>query len=182
MTEFSPPSFEELFTQHKDRVYRLALRLVRNAADAEDVAQRVFLRVYERMDTIRRELELSHWLYRITMNLSIDLLRARKRGAGTASLDEGGEETGITLHDRIADPSPGQAEQCERSERAAAVQDALTRLPEKYRSVLILREFEGMSYDEVATLLGVSEKVVGVRLIRAKQKLLEFMKASGVME
>lgn len=146
---------------YADRVYRTALHVLGQPADAEDALQDVFLRLFDKADGFRGDARVSTWIYRATVNHCINILRSRRRGP-------------IGLVDDVLDPidtvgnSPAAAS--ERAETRATVHELLERLPEKDRTVLVLREIEELSYLEIAEVLDVPEGTVMSRLSRARAR------------
>jgi RNA polymerase sigma-70 factor (ECF subfamily) len=163
-------AFEELVIAHQHRVFGVALRMLGNAAEAEDVAQEVFLRAHGGLRAFRGDAKLSTWLYAITARVCWSRLGSAERRAGRA-----GEEALL----RLSDPGPGPAGSLERGELEAALQRAIAELPEERRMVVILRDVEGLSYEEIAGALDLELGTVRSRLHRARQdlkdKLLRFL-------
>ena len=170
-------AFAVLMEEYQKKVYLLALRTVGNPQDAEDMTQEAFLRAYRSIHSFRGDSKLSVWLYRLTTNLCIDLLRSRGRKP-TVSLtvednDEDTQELDVT--DERYDPE----EIFQRRELQRAVQRGLAALPEDYRVILVLRELEGLSYAEIGEVLGLEEGTVKSRLFRARKKLCAFLIEDG---
>jgi RNA polymerase sigma-70 factor (ECF subfamily) len=162
-------AFRELVTRHEDRVYRLALRMLRDEQDAEDVLQETFLSVYRHLDSFRGDSEFSTWVYRIAANASLMKLRSRK---ATVSLDEpapDGEEEGPPRD--LADWSVTPEEAILSSEIRTQMDRALQGLSEALRLVFVLRDIEGLSIEETARVLGISVPNVKTRLHRARLAL-----------
>ena len=137
-------AFAQLVALHEKKVYNLALRMCGNPEDAWDAAQEAFLSAWRGLPSFRGEAGFSTWLYRLTSNAAIDLLRRTRRQRGEASLDD--ENLGIDAVDRT--PSP--QEQAEASELRGAVTAGLSRLTDSHRQALVLREVQGLSYEEIA--------------------------------
>lgn len=133
------PSFENIFNKYKDRIFGLIIRMIKKSEDAEDITQQVFIRVYRKYDSFRRESDLYTWIYRIAMNLCTDYIRrqvsGRKHGE-TISIDNNLEDSRVPSHENYL----------EQLELTAIIQEVISRMKEKYRDVIILREFEGLSY------------------------------------
>jgi RNA polymerase sigma-70 factor (ECF subfamily) len=155
----------EFVDAHRDRIITVVARVAGAGADAEDLAQEAFLKAFGAIGRFDGRSALFTWLYRIAVNTARDDV-ARRRRRPAASLD-GADGARVDPPDPTE--SPGQS--LERHERAALVRAALERLPEPFRSTLILREMEGHSYEEVATILGVSIGTVESRIFRARCKL-----------
>jgi RNA polymerase sigma-70 factor, ECF subfamily len=160
-------AFETLVALHERMVYGLAARLLGDQEEARDLAQDVFLQVFRTVGSFRGHSSLRTWIYRIVVNLCRNRhrfwqRRARHRSCGLDELS-GAEELRVS---RPGVPSP--FEMTRRSERARQVQRALLRLKFDHRLVLVLREVEGLSCDEVAATLGVAVGTVKSRLARAR--------------
>jgi RNA polymerase sigma-70 factor (ECF subfamily) len=168
-------AFRRLVERHQRRAFALAVSLVRDDSDAREVVQEAFIRVYRNLDGFEGGSSFFTWLYRIISNLSIDLLR--KPGRQAADLDEEriaahageGEDATIPFLSTYDGADPVDA--LRRREIAARLQSALDGLPPYHRAVVVLREIEGLSYEEMAQALGVSKGTVMSRLFHARQKL-----------
>lgn len=167
-------AFEQLLDRYQKTVYHHALRLVGDPEDAADVTQEVFFKLWRSLPDFRGESGLSTWLYRLTDNCAIDLLRREKKRRGDSSLDD--EEASLVLP---ADPSPTPHQAAEHSELRRAVADALAQLNDEHRRVLVLREISGLSYDEIALTLGLSPGTVKSRIARARLALANFLRKNG---
>lgn len=166
-------SEQEFLEGHAGLVYNLALRLTGNRADAEDLAQDALLRAVRALPGFRGDSQLSTWAYRITVNAWKNRVRAEKRRKfwstvtlGLVSSVDGGEE----LRDVKADEPPLDAG-LETAERSASVQKALLELDEDDRAIVVLRELEEKSYEEIGATLGLGQGTVKSRLFRARAKL-----------
>jgi len=156
------PSWEEIVEQHSDRVYRLAYRLTANRHDAEDLTQEVFVRVFRRLDTYTPG-TFEGWLHRVTTNLFLDQARRKQRirfdalseeRAGT--LRSTGPAPDVALDDRMFDDD---------------VERALASLPPDFRAAVVLCDVEGLSYDEIADILGAKLGTVRSRIHRGRAML-----------
>jgi RNA polymerase sigma-70 factor (ECF subfamily) len=148
----------------------LAVGLVRDEQDAQEVVQEAFLRVHKNLASFNGGSSFFTWLYRIVTNLSIDLIRRPFRREG--ALDERNarsQQDDIPLLAGLDSGDP--LEYVHRGEMAASIGAALDALPPYHRGVIILREVEGMSYQEIAEVMGVSKGTVMSRLFHARQKL-----------
>ncbi len=155
--------FEILMRRHNQRVYRAVRSFLHDEAEVEDVMQQAYLRAYLAIDGLVAGSKVASWLVKITVNEALDRLRHRRRLAEDV-LDEEDEEG-----DRMASTTP-EKELGDR-ELARLLEAALGDLREIYRAVFVLREVDGMSTEDVAEALGVSEQVVKTRLHRAKALL-----------
>lgn len=149
-------------------VYALAFRLVRDRDEAADVTQEVFVRVMRSVVGFRGESAFGTWLHRVTVNTALTSLRKRSRRAlpGREAFGMPGDEA-IGLVDSDAGPE----ERAERAELLARAEAAVAALPESSRTIVVLRDVEGMSTAEVAAATGLSETAVKVRLFRARERL-----------
>jgi RNA polymerase sigma-70 factor (ECF subfamily) len=171
-------AFELLTSQYERQVYSLALRLLRNPHDAEDVTQQTFLSVIEHLGGFREEASFETWLMRIATHAAFKVLRKR-RGLEMVSLDQLAEspEDGepIPLPGFIADWRESPERLVAKNETRRLIEDALDHLDENHRVVFLLRDVEGMSIRETADALNMSEANVKVRLLRARLRLRELL-------
>jgi RNA polymerase sigma-70 factor (ECF subfamily) len=156
-------AFEELVRRHRDRVYRIALRMLGNESDAEDATQDAFVQAWTRLPEFRAESQFSTWMHRIATNRCLDMLRARRP---TTTLPDQ-REAPATRPDRIV----------EAAWQVADLKAAIGRLTPEQRAPFVLRDLEGHTYEEIAETLGVSVSAVKSRLHRARLELLEVMRA-----
>jgi len=168
--------FEELVGRHERQVYTLALRIVQNPHDAEDVTQQAILSALENLAGFREEARFATWLYRIATHAALKIIRKRQ-GLHTVSLEEATEPRDgtdeIPHPEFIADWRQSPEELVERNETRRLLDEALAQLDEKHRLVFLLRDVEGLSVKETADALGLSEANVKVRLLRARLQLRE---------
>jgi RNA polymerase sigma-70 factor (ECF subfamily) len=153
-------AFDELMRRYKRPVVNFVHRLLGNAADADDVAQEVFVRVYRNLDTYRPKTKFSTWLFALARNAAIDRLRWRTRHPAER----------IESAAQLAAPS-GTADEVAAREVGEQIAAAVDKLPEDQRTALVLAEYHGLSYAEIAEVMHCSEKSVESRLYRAKQTL-----------
>ena len=166
-------AFETLLGLYQNKVYGLALRMCGSEEDAWDVAQEAFLAAWRALPGFRGESGFSTWLYRLTANAAIDCLRREKKRRGELSIEGG--ELPLSLPD--AGPSPQEA--AEGGELRAAVNAALARLTDQHRTVLILRELQELSYEEIAGALGLDLGTVKSRISRARKALRKILLEDG---
>jgi len=165
-------AFAELFRRHSDRVFRLALSILGQgfAAEAEDVAQEVFLKVHHALASFRGEAEVGSWIYRITFNQAVNLkARARYR---KPHLDD-------TVLSQVATAEPGPHSLLETAQRDQSLAECIQMLPEVYQSALRLYYWLGAGVAEVAALLDVPENTAKSYLHRARQLLDGMLKERG---
>jgi RNA polymerase sigma-70 factor (ECF subfamily) len=163
-------AFRKLVERHQRRAFAIAVSLLRDENDAREVVQEAFLRVYRGLSTFNGSSSFFTWLYRIVTNLAIDLMRKPSRRE--AELDEArrlDDEEQIPLLSRIDGADP--IDMVRRGEIAQRIREALDELPPYHRSVIVMREVEGMSYEEMAEAMGVSKGTIMSRLFHARQKL-----------
>ena len=162
----------ECVKRHAPGIYRLALRLVRDPSDAEDVMQETFLNAFKAIDKFDGRSELRTWLYRIAYNAA--MMRFRKKRPEFVSIDEPEDpDSAIPVPRNLADWSSLAENELQRAELRVELERAIQDLPDKLRVVFVLRELEGLSTDETATTLGVTIEVVKTRLHRARLWLRE---------
>ena len=170
-------AFETLVLSYEKNVYNLALRMVKNPEDASDMAQEAFIRAYNSLASFRGESKFYVWLYRIVSNVCLDFLRSRSRHL-TVSLsveNDEGEETELDIPDESQSPEA----LLERRLTRDSVRRGLDALSEEYRQILLLREIQGLSYDEIAETLSMELGTVKSRIFRARKKLCDFLLRDG---
>jgi len=162
-------AFETLVRMYNRKVFALAYGFVRDQAAADDLAQEIFLKVYQALPNFRVESEFGTWLYRIAVNHVKDFLRKSGRRK-TVSLDQVGDGPLA-----VGDGADARILEREEEERRAAVRRVLETLPPKYRLILTLRDVEGLPYEEVARVLAIAPGTVDSRLHRARKMLRKKM-------
>lgn len=163
-------AFGQLVEAYQQRVYSLAFGIVRNREDAWDVAQEAFVKAYRSLDRFQGNAAFYTWLYRITYNLSIDHLRAKNRRemvdiSENRKMEKVLAESGQNRMD--AQPE----KMADRKELSRVLKDAMAKLSDKHRAIIVLREVEGLAYEEMAEVLGISKGTVMSRLFHARQNL-----------
>jgi RNA polymerase sigma-70 factor, ECF subfamily len=170
----SDAAFDWLVTYYHAGVYNLAHGMLSDASDAADVTQEVFLRAFKGIQGFRRGSSLKTWLYRITVRQALNHRRwcwRHRREQISLDADEGGKKTSLEVPDAEATPF----ERFAAKETQAAVRRALEQLPEAFRSAVILRDLEGLSYEEVAEVLDISVGTVKSRILRGRRLLKEIL-------
>ena len=162
-------AFGALVEQYRDNVYRLAYRMCGNAYDADEAAQEAFVAAWRALPNFRGDAKFSTWLYRLTTNAAIDVMRREKRHQTVGD----GEMVDV------ADDADSPQETVERTEQQEAVQKALSTLSEEYREVLLLRYMEELDYAEIAEVLQLPSGTVKSRINRAKAALKTALLKSG---
>jgi RNA polymerase sigma-70 factor (ECF subfamily) len=162
-------AFGELVLKHQDRLFGTLVHMLGSFHDARDVAQDAFLLAYEKLGTFRQESSFYSWLFRIAYNAAISR-RRRERGM-PVSLDERRGRTGLEPSDPSLSTDPAGQLQSEESQRL--VREALDSLGEEYRDAIIMKEIEGLRYEEIARLQQCPIGTVRSRIHRARQLLRE---------
>jgi len=163
-------AFGELVSRYQNRVFHLAFSFTRDRAAADDLAQEIFLKAYLALPGFRGKSEFSTWLYRLAINHIKDYLRKMKK---KMKREEPLEEARVKLVPDEGDTTQEEEELMEK--RRKLLEKVMTTLPEKYRIILTLRDIEGLSYEEIASFLGISLGTVDSRLHRARKLLREKM-------
>lgn len=160
-------AFGLLVERYKAKVFNLVYSWTQDRAAADDLAQEIFIKAYFSLPKFKSKSEFGTWLYRIAVNHIKDYFRKNKTRLKEIPLAETGEKV-LTAENG----SRREEEQAE-EKRRALVQTALQRLPEKHRVILTLRDIQGLSYEEISRILGLSPGTVDSRLFRARKKLRE---------
>ncbi len=169
-----PEAFDRLVAAHQDRIYHAAYRITGNAEDAYDAAQETFIKAFRALPRYRHEAAFATWLHRIAVNTALDVVRRRPQ-TPPASLDD------VALPAAAHDPDV----EVERREVQRRVHQALQRLSPDHRVVVVLRDLQGMAYEEIAAVLRIPVGTVRSRLSRARDDLrglLRDLAPSGLME
>ena len=161
-----PRAFEELVRGYQHRVFGVAVRMLGNRAEAEEIAQEVFLRAHRAIADFRGDAKLSTWLYGIASRLCLNRL---------ASGDRRRVREGEDLLLRLPSGGPDASVELERAEISSALRQAIAELPEERRVVVVLRDLEGLSYEEIAQALELEPGTVRSRLHRARMDLKDKM-------
>jgi RNA polymerase sigma-70 factor (ECF subfamily) len=174
-------TFEGLVQEYKNRIYGYICRLTNDSPDAEDITQEVFIRAYQSMHAFRHDAAVDTWLYRIATNLVIDRFRRAKRAPQMVPVVTDAEDSlgEIPASNRDSDPQAT----AQLFELQKQVQKAIQSLPTKLRSVVVLHDMEGLSYEEVAQAVGCPVGTVKSRLFNARlllrRKLQHYMEGSS---
>lgn len=168
-------AFAALVRQYEKRVFALTTRLCGNAEDAQEAAQEAFLAAWQGLPFFRGDASFATWLYRLTHNACMDLLRREQRHSAAAgpSLDD--EELSL----EVSDPGEGPQEAAERAELRHAIERGLQTLPEGYRAALVLRELHQLSYEEIAQTTDTDLGTVKSRISRGRKLLRKFLMENG---
>ena len=158
-------AFRELVDRHSQTMFKTAFRLTGNEADADDLVQEAFLRAYRKLDRFDGRSQFSTWLYRITVNCGMDLMRKKSRRQARAAMDDG------VVLDSVAADDPRPDRLALSGEVRRAVQGVLEKLSPMERSAFVLRHFEGRSITEIGGLLGARSSATKHAIFRAVKKL-----------
>ena len=176
-------AFEALVYKYENFVYRTAYYAVGNAADAEDLTQEIFLKLWRGLSGFRGQSHILTWLARIARNTCADHIRKKKRTVPSESLTfaaDDGETADRDLRDNDPQNDPTQA--ADQSENVRLVRQAMAMLSEEHRTLIILRDMEGYSYERLARTLGLEEGTVKSRLFRARAHLKQILLSLGMTE
>jgi len=185
LREGSEQAFSSLLNLYQQPIYNFVYRLLEDPSDAPDVTQEVFFKVFRKIGDFRGECSLKTWIYRIAVNEASNLRRwfGRHRRR-EVSLDQRVDDA-PSLAELLADPQETQYEQLLLLERRRAVETALAEVKESFRIPVVMRDIEGLSYDEIAEILQVSLGTVKSRILRGREALkrkLAATAASGEVE
>ncbi len=162
-------AFGELVIRYQDRLYNALCGILNSPDDARDVAQDAFVQAFQQLKTFRGQSAFYSWLFRIALNAAASQRRRMRRKV--SSIDTAREQAGSDPPDRRSDAAPSHA--METHERRVAVQTALAKLPAEFRIPLVLKEIDGMKYQEIAAVVGCPVGTVRSRIHRARTELRE---------
>lgn len=174
--EGDPRAFRALYERYHLRVFRTAVRLLGDRVSAEDAVQEVFITLHERLADFDFRSSFSTWVYRITVNACYAVLRKRERRGKYQAYDRTIEE----LMPSSVEAAPDSA--MKRREIELYVEEAMSRLSSDLRATFVLRQMEGLSYEEIGQVLDVSTGTVASRLARARDQLSETLRSLGIDE
>lgn len=160
-------AFGRLVVRYQDRLYNTLVKILGSADDARDVVQDAFVHAFQKLSSFRGQSAFYSWLFRIAMNAAISEKRKTRRI--NASLDSAREQAGIEPSDEHPETQPSHS--LELSERQALVHTALSQLSEEFRTVIVLKEMEGMKYEEIADVVGCPIGTVRSRIHRARSEM-----------
>lgn len=163
-------AFETLIESHQKKVFNLCYRFFPNYDDASELAQEVFLKVYKSIALFKCDSSFFTWIYKIATTTCIDELRKR-RGKNTVSIDEIQDDNGQRIE--IADNSSNPHELYEKNQFKYEIQNAINKLSEEYKTVIILRDIQGFSYEEISEIVGIPLGTVKSRIKRARDCVKE---------
>jgi len=174
-------AFRTLVERYQKKVYAVAFGMVKDREEALDVVQEAFVKVHKSLDTFKADATFYTWLYRITVNVCIDVIR--RRGAMRAEAVEFDERIGHDLAEANLGAVSSQLgsnpeKSVLRRELGEKIQEALEQIPEKHRAILLLRELDGLSYEELAQVLEIPKGTVMSRLFHARAKVQKLLSES----
>ena len=178
-------AFRELIAAHRDRVYNITYRMLGNRAEAEDVAQEVFITVFKTIDTFREEAKFSTWLYRVAVNHSKNRIKylSRRQDRNKDELDETVHGEATSTNGAIGTPRPSTPDRAlEGAQMEKVLQEAIATLDEEQRTVVILRDVEDLSIEEICEITGLPDGTVKSRLHRARLVLRKKLQRQGIGE
>lgn len=168
-------AYEDIVEFYKDRVFQLCYRMLGDRHEAEDVAQEAFLRAYTNLHTFQLNRKFSTWLYRIATNLCIDRLRKKKPDYYLDAEVAGTE--GLDMYSQIPSDTKLPEDELERLEIKERIQMEIQRLPEKYRSVIVLKYIDELSLKEISEILNLPVGTVKTRIHRGRDALRKSMRS-----
>lgn len=172
--EGDPDSFRELVERYQNRLVSYLYRRLRNLDEAQEVAQEVFLKIYQALDRFDPKYRFSTWIFRVAQNAAIDLMR--KRRLKLVPLTRQDDEDDETRDWDLPSPERDAYGDLRNVERGEAIRDAIEDLPEEYRELIVLRHFGDLSYDEIATSQEMPLGTVKNKLFRGRQMLKETLR------
>lgn len=174
-------AFETLVRTYESFVYNVAYQSLKSQDDAFDVSQEVFIKVYKSLGSFRGDCKFSTWIYRVAQNVVKDFLRSKENKLKTVSVyetDSDGEEHQLEIVDESTAADPIAS--FEKKERAALVREAISRLSEEQRAVIVLRDMEGYTYEEIAEMLFLDMGTVKSRINRGRNAIKKFLSGRNI--
>lgn len=178
LQERDEDAFVECVREYQDKIFSLVYRMLGSKEEAEDVAQEVFVTVFKSIDTFRGDAKFSTWLYRIAANHCKNRIKylGRRARRSTTALDDAGEgELLDAQRHAMAPQSVGPDQALEGLQLERIVQDGIAQLDEEHRMLIVLRDIEDLSYEEICQITGLAEGTVKSRLHRARMALKDHM-------
>jgi RNA polymerase sigma-70 factor (ECF subfamily) len=184
IAEGDADAFEILVSRHQASVLNLIYRFIGNRTQAKDLAQEVFIRVWQAAKTYKPEAKFTTWIYRITANLCFNELKSARRKKWF-SFGHSDDQHGGTIEETLSDRAPSAEDLLLERERSRQISDALQSLPDNQRLALVLKRYDELSYQEIAQIIGCSVSAVESLLVRAKRTLqekLSFLKNDEIIK
>ncbi len=180
-----PSHFKALIRRYQSRIYNAAFRILGSTEEAEEVVQDTFLKVHQNMTKYQRQSSFSSWVFRIAHNHCVDLLRARQRRATGMPLlpydpqtipgEDESLEASLKVVSQVADSGPSPAQALEFKEQDAMIERSLKELPDTQRTVVVLHDIEGLSYQDISEIVGANVGTVRSRLHYGRLKLRQLL-------
>ena len=174
-----PHAYEQLIRCYQTQVYSLALRMLGDAEDAADVTQETFIRIFRTIDSFRGDASFSTWVYRVTSNLCLDWLRRRKRQVLSSDAPVSWEHE--TAPREAADNAPNPEDLLAAAELRQEIQSALNELESYHRLALLLRDVQGLSYEEISDILDLPLGTVKSRINRGRKQLKKMLQQKNIL-
>lgn len=168
-----PEAFGQLVCRYQDRLFNMLVHVLGSSDEAKDTVQDAFVHAFRKLHTFRGHSAFYSWLYRIALNAAVS--RKRKKRRPTISIEAAREKTGLEPRENHPHAQPDSA--LDRSERQQIVRQALQELSEEYRTALVLKEMEGLKYEQIAEIVGCPIGTVRSRIHRARAELREKLRA-----
>ncbi len=166
-------AYDLLVSRHQDAVYNLAYRMTGNRDDALELSQEALLKAWNALDRFGGNSSFFTWLYRIAINTTLSARRKARRRQGQVSMQAPGGRDDDEATMQLPDPSPGAEDEVDRQERRRLVQQAIGELDDEFRVVVVLRDIQQLSYDEISRFLDLPVGTVKSRIFRARTELKE---------
>lgn len=171
-------AFEYLVNKYQKKVFNIALRMMGNYDDAGELAQEAFIKIFKSIKSFKEESTLSTWIYRIATNVCLDEMRKRKK-RWILSLDEEIQAEDGEIQRQVEDHAPTPDIIAEINDTKSVINKAIEKLPEDYRTVIVLRDLQGFSYEEIAKIIDKPDGTVKSRINRARKELKEILLKNG---
>lgn len=166
-------AFEELTSSYYTKVYNICYRMLNNPEDAGEQAQETFIKAFRYIKDFKGNCSFSTWLYRIATNACLDFIRKNKNKK-TISLEQESYEE-LTLQDRLVSDTPGPEKTAELNAQKAAIREAMSKMNEKNRIIIILRDYMGLSYEQISETIEAPVGTVKSRISRARSELRDLL-------
>ncbi|EMS71177.1 RNA polymerase sigma factor [Ruminiclostridium cellobioparum] len=167
-------AFEELSGSYYTKVYNICYRMLNNPDDALEQAQETFIKAFRYIKDFKGNSSFSTWIYRIATNTCLDFIRKNNKNKNTVSMEQATFED-ITVKDRLVSSMPEPEKIAETNAQKAAIKEALEKMNEKNRMIIVLRDFMGLSYEQISETLETPVGTVKSRISRARSELRELL-------
>ena len=170
-------AFEQFVLQYEKKIYNIALKYTSSESAACDISQEVFLKIYKSISTFKELSSLSTWVYRITYNVCIDYLRREKRMSEVSLFVDGADDEDYLME--LPDTSSSPELVMDKTILREVISSSIEKLSAEHRSMIILRDLQGLSYAQIAKITGCEEGTVKSRINRAREKLRTILRSDG---